>query len=382
MVALTLDVGGATVGSRVGAWVLAVSVPAGALLVAGRPAAAHVQPPGVRTVVDRLDPQLPGVDVVVRTSVAPQLILENRGQTPVEVLAATGEPFLRIGPAGVEANLGSTAWYESNNPTGRTTAPSLTNRWITVSRDASWGWFEHRMHPDDLQIPPGTRPGTRLASWEVPLRHGGTAARILGGVDFRAPASGSSVARVTTPSPTPGVRVSVLQGPVPGILLESSSSAPVVVGGREAEPFLRIGPQSVAANRRSPTFQEVAQLTGQAVTVEAGASAEPDWQEVAAGNRHAWLEPRAVLPERVEGAVATWTIPLTVDGRPAEIEGETRFVAAGAPSTPRDEAGVPWLLVGAGGVATGVLAFVAVRLVSRSRTAPAGRGGGPGRPSR
>ncbi|MGH2688102.1 MAG: hypothetical protein ACRDKW_04750, partial [Actinomycetota bacterium] len=311
------------------------------------------------------------------------LILENRGGTPVEVLAGTGEPFLRIGPAGVEANLGSAAWYESNTTTGRSGAPSLIDRWITVSRDPSWGWFDHRMHPGELQVPAGTRPGTRLSSWEVPLRQGATTARILGGVDFRAPATGSAVARVTTPSPARGVRVSVLQGVVPGILLESGSSAPVVVGGREGEPFLRIGPQGVSANRRSPTFQEVAQLTGQEVTGEAGASAEPDWQEVAAGNRHAWLEPRAVLPERVEGAVSTWSIPLTVDGRPAEIRGETRFVTAPARAAPQEqEAGAPWLLVGAGGIAAAAVAFGAVRLVSRSRTAPAGRGGGRGRPSR
>ncbi|MGH2720467.1 MAG: hypothetical protein ACRDJO_02530 [Actinomycetota bacterium] len=382
---MTVDVGGTTLGSRVAAWMLAACLPAGALLAAALPAEAHVQPPGVRTVFDRLDPQLPEVDVVVRTSVAPQLILENRGGTLVEVLAPTGEPFLRIGPAGVEANLGSAAWYESNNPTGRATVPALTDladRWITVSRDPSWGWFDHRMHPGDLRIPPGTRPGSRLASWQVPLRQGAVAARILGGVDFSAPASGSPVATVTTPSPAPGVRVSVLQGVVPGLLLESSSAAPVVVAGMEGEPFLRIGPEGVAVNRRSPTFQEVARLTGQAFTGEADASAEPDWQEIAAGNRHAWLEPRAVLPQPVEGAVATWKIPLTVDGHAARIEGETRFVAAGAPTAPREEAGFPWLLAGAGGVAAAVLGFAAVRLVSRSRTGPAGRGGGPGRPSR
>jgi hypothetical protein len=375
------------VGTRVNASVLAALgalLGAGSFLAAAAPAAAHVQPPGIRTVVDRLDPQVPGVHAVVRTSVAPQLILENRGRLPVEVLAATGEPFLRIGPAGVEANLGSAAWYETNSPTGRASAPSLTDRWITVSRDPSWGWFDHRMHPGELEIPAGTRPGTRLASWEIPLRQGSTTARILGGVDFAAPATGSAVASVTTPSPARGVRVSVLQGVVPGILLESDSPAPVVVGGREGEPFLRIGPTGVAVNRRSPTFQEVAQLTGGEVTAEPGTSAEPDWQDVAAGRRHAWLEPRAVLPERVPGAVATWSIPLTVGGHPAEIRGQTRFVAADAPGPQQvgQDAGLRWLLVVAGGATAAAVAFLAVRLVSRSRTGPAGRGAGSGRPSR
>jgi hypothetical protein len=344
---------------------LAAALPVVLLLTGAAPVWGHVQPPGVRTVVDRVDPPLPGVEVVLRTSVAPQLIVANRGGEPVEVLAETGEPFLRIGPAGVVANLASPAWYQSNNPMGRGSVPSQRpDRWVPVSRESSWGWFDHRMHPADLRIPPGTRPGTRLASWEVPLRQGGVMARIVGGVDFRAAVTGTAVSKVMTPAPAPGVQVSVLQGVVPGILLESSSGQPVIVGGREGEPFLRIGPQDVAANRRSPTHREVAQLTGLDVTEAPSPGAEPDWQQVAAGSRYAWLEPRAVLPESVQGAVTTWTIPLTVDGSPVALKGETRFTPAATPA-PVQTSGPAWLLLAAGGVAAAAVAFVVVRRVRR-----------------
>jgi len=91
---------------RTTAALLGAAVFASAVVVP-TPAFAHDLPPNVLTVLDGVSPAAPGVTVQVARSVADQLVVQNTTANDLEVLASTGEPFLRIGPHGVDANLNS-----------------------------------------------------------------------------------------------------------------------------------------------------------------------------------------------------------------------------------------------------------------------------------
>src|SRR5690349_14377772 len=83
-----------------------------AALVAAPPAAGHGESdPAVRATVTEVTPARDGLTVRPVGGPALRLELTNRGAEPVELLARTGEPWLRIGPAGVEANVRSPTWY-------------------------------------------------------------------------------------------------------------------------------------------------------------------------------------------------------------------------------------------------------------------------------
>lgn len=69
--------------------------------------------PAVRAVVDAAPA---GLTARVAPGVAQRLELVNSTREPVEVLGEGGQPFLRIGPGGVEANVAAPAWYASGNP--------------------------------------------------------------------------------------------------------------------------------------------------------------------------------------------------------------------------------------------------------------------------
>ena len=65
----------------------------------------------VRASLDPLPPLLAGMRVEVHHTMAPQLVIENRTARVLEVLDGDGQPFVRIGPTGVEANLAAPSWY-------------------------------------------------------------------------------------------------------------------------------------------------------------------------------------------------------------------------------------------------------------------------------
>ena len=86
----------------------------------------------------------------------------------------------------------------------------------------------------------------------------------------------------------------------------------MVVADAEGRAHLRIGPGG--------SFMNANQEKG-----------EPQWVKVAGGSRYTWTEPRATYgdlrpPEKVSQAgrraqVATWSLPVTVDGEPVAVKG-------------------------------------------------------------
>ncbi len=136
-----------------------------------------------------------------------------------------------------------------------------------------------------------------------------------------APAAVDYVVTVDTVS-EPGVTVRAVEGGA-RLELRSDSTRTVVVLGLQGEPFLRVGPDGVAGNRRSPTWSASRSLTGRAApegSDQAAAAAEPDWRRVSRQRTVRWHDERArELPARA------WSVPLEVDGTtPGIIRGTVR----------------------------------------------------------
>ena len=143
----------------------------------------------VRTMLERVEPAVPGLTMKLVLSVTAELVVDNRTTELLEVLDDAGNPFMRIGPSGVEGDFNSPIWLAVNAPSGvpdQTTLPTGPPRWQHVSTDPTWGWFDHRMHP----------AGTIAGAWEVPMRLGGRPVTAHGRVE---PLTGSARVRADPP---------------------------------------------------------------------------------------------------------------------------------------------------------------------------------------
>jgi hypothetical protein len=341
------------------------------------PVRAHEQDPHLRTVLESVIPAPPaGVVIsVARSVIAAEMLVENHTSQEVQVLTATGRPFLRIGPQGVLADLDTPDWYQSNNPYGTAVVPPAAQepqappRWGRVSHDPAWGWFEHRMHPApalDLPSPPASGVQT-ISRWIVPLRYGTEELRALGRVEYVTFRGQFSAALTSSSTPFQGVRVAVVPGRMPGLFLSNSGTEPVVVMGRGGEPFLRVGPAGTEVNLHSPTWVDNLLAQGVSPTVEADAAASPEWQQVHQEPRMAWLEARGLYPREIPPAhvaaadhptvVVRWSIPLVRGAARSTLTGETSFIPTPRPApagaTTSDDAGslvagaAMWLGLGA-----------------------------------
>ncbi|HWW53033.1 MAG TPA: hypothetical protein VNY84_04660, partial [Acidimicrobiales bacterium] len=212
----------------------------------GAPAGAQVAVPGQHDILDGVAPPVPGLIVQVVTTVGEELVVANPTSTMLVVPAESGEPFLRIGPGGVQANVASPAWYRSNDPAGIAPLPagvdpSAPPRWALVSSQPSWGWFDSRLAA-------AAQSPTRSGRWVVPLRYGQQDVAITGHFELRR-STGVLVAKLVSPqAPVAGLLVGAVQGAVPGIFVSVSGPQTVVVLGQSGEPFLRVHRDGVEVN--------------------------------------------------------------------------------------------------------------------------------------
>lgn len=106
---------------------------------------------------------LDDITVQVQDSQGPQLIVENGTDQPLEIYDGEGVPFLRIGPEGVEANRKAKAFYETYGPEGIPAPEEARGAtqdearsspdWRQVSDQRSWGWFDHRLQTEGMEVP-------------------------------------------------------------------------------------------------------------------------------------------------------------------------------------------------------------------------------------
>lgn len=361
--------------------ILALAGAAVATLTSPAPVRAHEMDPHLRTVVDQVIPSPPpGVTISVRpTVIASEMLVENTTPTDVQVLTDRGRTFLRIGPEGVLGDLDTPEWYQSNDPYGNVDIPTRAQNpaapplWGRASHEPSWGWFEHRMHPvPALNLPPPPPNGVQTISrWIVPLRIGTTDYKVLGHVAYVTFKGGFNAVLTSTSTPFPGVTVSVAPGRLPGVYLQNLGTEAVTVTGRQGEPFLRVGPDGVEANLHSPSWVDDQRNHGNSPTVDADASAPPEWQKIHPEPRMLWLETRGfyakeipptnVINRTTPTVLLRWSVPLTQGTATAQLTGTTSYVpqaSALAPATgaaPSDDS-FPWVglviwivLLGVGG---------------------------------
>lgn len=334
------------------------------------PAAAHEEVPGVRAVLDAVEPPLPpGVTIQAQISVADQLIAENRTPTDLFVLGDEGEPFLRIGPQGTFANIKSPSWYRSNDPTGAAVPPDDADPkaepvFARVSAEPVFGWFDHRLHKGLLTRPPAVEDPDKpvvLESWTVPMRYGDQPVSVKGHREYKFP-SGFFTSRIV--SSPPELTALALSGTIPAVTVQraSASSPPITVLGEGGEPMLRLTAEVVEANDASPTWVFTQEAKGSSLPVRpVGVGEPPRWVRQAAAQA-TWLDRRGQLltdgHEPKVGDRKEWRVPVLVGERRAEIVAETTFARATPGRPPSDDGGGwPWwqsVLVGGG---AGVLAM-------------------------
>ena len=303
--------------ARLAAWLL------GAVLVTA-PTLALAHGPEAKAVKARLAPlsaTLDGVNAQVQTTVAPQLVVANDSPRTLEILDQEGRVFLRINEQGVLADLASPAWYRSQTaargvPIPEGASQDAEPRWALVHKEPNWGWFDPRLRTDEIDVPhdmehAGT-PGA-ISQWSVPVRFDGEESTLAGEFRYEPLPPGAFQSRLTSdPEPVKGVTVGQAPGTVPAVHIHNQSGKPVVVADAAGRAHLRIGPGGSFINANQ-------------------APGEPQWVKVAGGSRYTWTEPRATYgdlwpPETVSRAgrraqVATWSLPVTVDGKPVAVKG-------------------------------------------------------------
>jgi hypothetical protein len=158
------------------------------------------------------------------------------------------------------------------------------------------------------------------------------------------PAGSDFDGRVLAVTPEiPGLSVRVLQF---GDELELVNATPVevVVPGYEDEPYLRIGPDGVWRNTRSPaTYINLDRYGRVTLPQQADPRADPDWVRISTKPHYVWHDHRthwmsaSQLPPAVAAdpgrphTVFEWTVPLIHGGTPVEVTGELTWTPPPSP---------------------------------------------------
>ncbi|MEU6020643.1 hypothetical protein [Micromonospora sp. NPDC047134] len=210
---------------------------------------------------------------------------------------------------------------------------------------------------------------TTLTATAAPaVAHGADAPN---GTDYRV--------EVTAVTPDrPQLRVRVIEA---GARLELTNTGdqPVEVIGYSGEPYLRVGPDGVFENTRSPATYLNRTIAGETrLPPEADPAAAPQWRRVESGSTARWHDQRALWreagpPAQVRAApdrehrVRDWVVPLRDPNGSAEIRGTLHWV-------PPPDAYPWWVAAVLGTLAVGALGLLPAATVA-GRRALAGVGG-------
>ena len=295
--------------------------------------------------LDALPSALQGINISVHRTLAHQLVVENRTSQQLEVIGASGRSFLRIGPDGVDADLASREWYQTYTAVGIPLPAAAQDggaapRWATVRRAPAWGWFDLRLRTDRVSVPHDVAHGgrtARIGRFSIPVRIGSEVTEVTGTFRYTPAPAGYFAARLLGSGDiAPGVRLHVLAGTPPGLYLENAHAEPVTVLGALGEPFVRIGPEGVHVNLRSPSWLASGQAELGATDTTPDASAPPVWQRRSPSPRFAWVEPRlghprseppdAVLAKAGPREIHAWEIAVLHGGARKKIVGAIDWI--------------------------------------------------------
>jgi LPXTG-motif cell wall-anchored protein len=221
--------------------------------------------------------------------------------------------------------------------------PDGEPRWVRIAAGSSWAWFDHRMHPGEVEE-------EDLFSWVVPLRYGGQTIEVRGHWEERDLRGGYSARVLAGEQPFPLASVALaFRARFPGLSLRNDSDEPITVLGAAGEPFARVGPAGSEVNLHSPTWLATAQIQGYDVgSLRVDASAPPEWFTVGPDPNFFWLDARGLYTAEdppVSGspdgpiALLEWSVPLQRGTETATVRAVTDWTPAPAKPTPTTQTG-------------------------------------------
>ncbi len=174
--------------------------------------------------------------------------------------------------------------------------------------------------------------------------------------------------------PVPGLQVTILGGDE-RMRMVNRSGRTIVLEGYDGEPYLRLGPDGLYVNNKSPAvWLNADRLGATPVPASADPAAPPDWLKIRSEQVVEWHEHRAqwmstVPPPTVLRSpgerhfVFDWTVPGMVDGTPLTIAGSLEYVPAGATAG----SSFPWSIVALVGTAVIALVVIGLLVIARRR---------------
>ena len=229
-----------------------------------------------------------------------------------------GQPFLRLGPQGAEANTRHPDWLKTYLPggmPGRKPETGKTPLWKSVRSSPTWGWFDARLQPA------GHKVG---ASWRIPVLLDGKASEIKGSFQATLQSGYWQASWTRLPTLPAGVNLMLIPGQPYGLMLSNQSPQPVTVLGRQGEPFIRVSAQGTEAYLASPLWQETASQQGLRQS-KPGDAASP-WRKLNSAQRHTWIEPRT-RGRNGQTQPLRWEIQLQVGSQRLVAQGISRWVS-------------------------------------------------------
>jgi len=327
---------------------VAVALSGLTLAVGARPAAAHVAQSGVEATLDSPAAPTPGMTVRVDHSLVDRVVVTVRSGPVVVIDGPDGQPFLRVGPTGVEARLDSVGWLTAERvdlpgrlrpfagPVPVLSAAPPGPGWVQVTDDPSWGWPDPRLRPTDAA-------GTAIdhGRWRIGATVGARSTALSGHLR-RVAITGEWESSVDPPTvaATPGLAVATVDARAPSLVASYDGPGEVVVLGAGGEGLVRFGAEGVEVNVASPTWAVTSTQAGVAPVPPIGATVAARWQAAGPGARpFQWIEPRLDYPVRAPGGalptpvvVGRWTVPILVDGAPAVLSGTIAWQSYGPTS--------------------------------------------------
>jgi len=126
----------------------------------------------------------PGVRIALVPGRVASFLLQSDAREPVTVLGRDGEPFVRLSPAGVEANLHSATFADAARLRGGASLAlepdaDADPHWERLTATPSYGWVDLRTAYPEGDVPEKVAKGGKRAEllrWAVPVRIGAGAA--------------------------------------------------------------------------------------------------------------------------------------------------------------------------------------------------------------
>lgn len=166
-----------------------------ALVALAQVAPGHTGLPGYTSRVLDVTPAAPGLEISVLGG-DDRVYLYNPTRAVVIVRGYAGEPYLRIGPQGVDRNMNSPATYQNLDRYAERPLPprarvSAAPAWRHLGAAPAVSWHDHRAHWMNRVPPVAVRndPGARhhIQDWTIPLVVDGRRVSVTGTLDYAPP---------------------------------------------------------------------------------------------------------------------------------------------------------------------------------------------------